>query len=91
MRKDCVNFQELMLNYLRKESVPVVMHLLNGAELRGHLKGFDNFTLVLESEGKYQLIYKHAVASVVPLEPIPDLFEPALRELAVARSGEDAA
>lgn len=91
MGKSCVSFQELMLNHLRKECVPVAVYLVNGAQLRGHVKGFDNFTVVLESEGKCQLIYKHAVVSVVPLKPIPDLFEPALRELAVARSGEETA
>jgi host factor-I protein len=89
MGKGCVNFQELLLNHLRKECVPVAIYLLNGAQLRGCIKGFDNFTLVLESEGKSQLIYKHAVASVVPQRPIPDLFGPALRELAEGRTGQE--
>ena len=89
MGKGCVNFQELLLNHLRKECVPVAVYLVNGAQLRGSIKGFDNFTLVLESEGKYQLIYKHAVASVVPQKPVPDLFGPALRELAEARRARE--
>jgi host factor-I protein len=89
MGKGGVNFQELLLNHLRKESVPVAVFLVSGAQLRGCIKGFDNFTLVLESEGKPQLVYKHAVASVVPQKTVPDLIAPALRELAEAKREQE--
>ncbi|MER2140132.1 MAG: RNA chaperone Hfq, partial [Priestia megaterium] len=54
------------LNQLRKENIYVTVFLLNGFQLRGLIKGFDNFTVLIESEGKQQLIYKHAISTFVP-------------------------
>jgi len=62
-----INLQDAFLNQVRKESIPVVVSLTTGAELRGEVKGFDNFTIVLASQGVESLVYKHAVASIVPL------------------------
>lgn len=59
------NVQDLYLNTLRKEKVPVVIYLVNGTRLRGIIKSFDNFVIVLKQE-KQQLIFKHAIASIVP-------------------------
>jgi host factor-I protein len=59
------NVQDLYLNTLRKEKVPVVIYLINGTRLRGVIKSFDNFVIVLKQE-KHQLIFKHAIASIVP-------------------------
>jgi host factor-I protein len=59
------NVQDLYLNTLRKEKVPVDVYLINGTRLRGVIKGFDNFVIVLKQE-KQQLIFKHAIASIVP-------------------------
>ncbi|AIC94749.1 MULTISPECIES: RNA chaperone Hfq [Shouchella] len=64
--KSTVNIQDQFLNQLRKESIPVTMFLLNGFQLRGTIKGFDNFTVIIETEGKQQLVYKHAISTFAP-------------------------
>lgn len=65
-----VNLQDVFLNQARKNSLPVTLFLMNGFQLKGHVKGFDNFTVVLDSEGKQQLIYKHAISTIVPARPV---------------------
>lgn len=71
MNKTQMNLQDLFLNQVRKENTPVTIYLTGGVQLKGMVKGFDSFTIILESQGKPpQLIYKHAVASVVPMRPI---------------------
>ena len=64
------NLQDLFLNQLRKDKSVVTMFLMNGFQLHGVVKGFDSFTLVLDSDGKQQLIYKHAISTIVPPRPI---------------------
>jgi host factor-I protein len=66
-----VNIQDTFLNLVRKENIPVTIYLVNGYQLKGHIKGFDNFTVVLEFEGKQQLVYKHALSTVMPMRPVP--------------------
>ncbi|MBO1004336.1 RNA chaperone Hfq [Pseudogracilibacillus auburnensis] len=61
-----VNIQDHYLNQLRKERIAVTVFLTNGFQLRGIIKAFDNFTVLLESEGKQQLIYKHAISTFAP-------------------------
>lgn len=68
--KQQVNIQDHFLNQLRKEHIPVTVYLLNGFQLRGLVKAFDNFTVVLDSEGKQQLIYKHAISTFAPSRPV---------------------
>ncbi len=71
MNKNQVNLQDVFLNQARKENVNVTIYLIGGVQLKGHVRGFDVFTILLESPGKpTQLIYKHAIASVVPSRPI---------------------
>lgn len=70
MTKAQINLQDTFLNQIRKENVPVTIFLINGFQLKGNVKGFDNFTVVLEVEGKQQLIYKHAISTISPLKPI---------------------
>ncbi|MEI3611783.1 RNA chaperone Hfq [Pseudogracilibacillus sp. SO30301A] len=65
-----VNIQDHYLNQLRKERVAVTVFLTNGFQLRGIVKAFDNFTVLLESEGKQQLIYKHAISTFAPSKNI---------------------
>ena len=60
------NLQDIFLNQVRKDRSVVTMFLMNGFQLHGVVKGFDGFTVVLESDGKQQLIYKHAISTVVP-------------------------
>ncbi len=59
------NLQDNYLNQLRKEKVPVIVYLTNGVRLKGVVKGFDNFVILLK-ESSQQLIYKHAVSTIIP-------------------------
>ena len=71
MNRTSMNLQDLFLNQVRKENVPVTIYLVSGVQLKGLVRGFDAFTLILESPGKpAQLVYKHAMASVVPGRPL---------------------
>ncbi|HLR64970.1 MAG TPA: RNA chaperone Hfq [Pseudogracilibacillus sp.] len=65
-----VNMQDFYLNQLRKERVVVTVFLTNGFQLRGVVKAFDNFTVLLESEGNQQMIYKHAISTFAPSKNI---------------------
>lgn len=65
-----INLQDTFLNQARKNRIPLTMFLMNGFQLRGVITGFDNFTVVLDSEGKQQLIYKHAISTIIPVYPI---------------------
>jgi host factor-I protein len=69
-----INLQDVFLNQVRKEHVPVTIYLTNGFQLRGMVKGFDNFTVVLDSEGKQQLVYKHAISTVSPMKAVNIIF-----------------
>ncbi|PLR77104.1 RNA chaperone Hfq [Bacillus canaveralius] len=64
--KQSINIQDQFLNQLRKDGVHVTVFLLNGFQIRGQIKGFDNFTVLFESEGKQQLVYKHAISTFAP-------------------------
>lgn len=64
------NLQETFLNQLRRDKVSVTMFLMNGFQLHGTVKSFDGFTVVMDSDGKQQLIYKHAISTIVPPRPI---------------------
>ncbi len=61
-----INLQDLFLNQVRKDKTTVVVYLTNGFQLKGYVKGFDNFIVILETEGKQQMIYKHAISTVIP-------------------------
>jgi len=65
-----INLQDSFLNQVRKENVPVIIYLVNGFQLRGSVKGFDNFTVIMENEGKQQLVYKHAISTITPFRPL---------------------
>lgn len=62
--------QDVFLNSLRKDNIPVTVFLMNGFQLKGLIKSYDNFTVLLETEGKQQLIYKHAISTYVPTKTI---------------------
>ncbi len=70
-----LNLQDTFLNNLRKNNVFVTVFLLNGFQLKGLIKSYDNFTVLLESEGKQQLIYKHAISTFVPSKNVTLLDE----------------
>lgn len=68
------NLQDLFLTRARRDRVPVTLFLMNGFQLRGILTGFDAFVVVLDSEGRQQVIYKHAISTIAPIRPV-DLTE----------------
>ncbi|MDK2823741.1 MAG: host factor-I protein [Clostridia bacterium] len=70
MSKQQINLQDAFLNQVRKENVPVTIFLVNGFQLKGNVKGFDNFTVILEVDGKQQMVYKHAISTIAPAKNI---------------------
>jgi len=71
MSKVVLNLQDQFLNQVRKENLPVTIFLVNGYQLKGIVKGFDNFTIaMMDSEGRQQLVYKHAISTVQPVRPV---------------------
>ena len=64
------NLQDIFLTRARKENLPVTLFLVNGFQLRGIISVFDCFVVVLDSDGKQQIIYKHAISTIVPLRSI---------------------
>ncbi|WP_017753842.1 RNA chaperone Hfq [Calidifontibacillus oryziterrae] len=68
--KQSINIQDQFLNQLRKENIFVTVFLLNGFQLRGLVKAFDNFTVLLETDGKQQMIYKHAISTFSPQKTV---------------------
>ncbi len=65
-----MNIQDIYLNQLRKNNIFVTVFLLNGFQLKGLVKSYDNFTVLFESDGKQQLIYKHAISTFAPSKPV---------------------
>ncbi|SDJ70749.1 RNA chaperone Hfq [Sediminibacillus albus] len=65
-----VNIQDHYLNQLRKERIQVTVFLLNGFQLRGTVKAFDNFTVLFDTDGKQQLIFKHAISTFAPVKNV---------------------
>ena len=68
--KTMMNLQDSFLNHVRKENLPVVIYLVNGFQIRGMVRGFDNFTVIIENEGKQQLVYKHAISTIIPARAV---------------------
>ena len=68
--KAMMNLQDSFLNHVRKENLAVVIYLVNGFQIRGLVRGFDNFTIIIENDGKQQLVYKHAVSTISPIANI---------------------
>ena len=68
--KALMNLQDSFLNHVRKENLAVVIYLVNGFQIRGLVRGFDNFTIIIENDGKQQLVYKHAVSTISPIANI---------------------
>ena len=64
------NYQDLFLNQARRERTPLTVFLINGFQMRGVVTGFDAFVILLFSEGKQQMIYKHAVSTMTPSVPL---------------------
>ncbi len=69
------NLQDVFLNAVRKQKIPVTMFLVNGVKLQGVITWFDNFSVLLRRDGHSQLVYKHAISTVMPAAPV-QLFDP---------------
>ena len=67
---DTLNLQDSILKEVIRDRVPVTMFLMNGFQLRGFVTGFDSFVVVLVSDGKQQMIYKHAISTLAPMKPL---------------------
>jgi host factor-I protein len=72
--------QDIFLNQVRKEHIAVTIYLTNGFQLKGMVKGFDNFTVVLDSDGKQQLVYKHAISTISPMKVVNFIFNEQVKE-----------
>jgi host factor-I protein len=77
------NVQDVFLNHIRKNKIPVTIFLINGVKLQGVISSFDNFSLLLRRDGHVQLVYKHAVSTVMP-STVVRLYEPSADEAASA-------
>ena len=64
------NLQDIFLTQARRERRPVTMFLMNGFQMRGTITGFDAFVVVLDSEGRQQVVYKHAISTIAPVRPV---------------------
>ena len=72
------NLQDIFLLRAKRDKVPVTMFLMNGFQMRGIITGFDAFVVVLDSDGRQQIIYKHAISTIVPIHPVSLQEEPCL-------------
>ena len=65
-----INLQDLFLLRARQDRVPVTLFLMNGFQIRGTITGYDPFVVVLDSDGRQQVIYKHAISTIAPIKPV---------------------
>jgi len=74
VNKSNINLQDVFLNQVRKEHIAVTIYLTNGFQLKGLVKGFDNFTVILDTDGRQQLVYKHAISTISPMKLVNFIF-----------------
>lgn len=65
-----INLQDAFLNKARRENIGILVYLVNGYQIKGYVKGFDNYTIVITSDDKQQMIYKHAISTIMPSQHI---------------------
>jgi host factor-I protein len=70
MAKPTKNLQDNFLNQARKEKLEITIYLMNGVPIKGRVLSFDNFTILVEVDKKQNMIYKHAVSTLVPIKPL---------------------
>ncbi len=68
--KNSVNLQDVFLNQVRKDKTEITVFLVNGFQIRGTVRGFDNYTIVMDVDSRQQVIYKHAVSTMIPQTPV---------------------
>ena len=81
--KKTTTLQDVFLTKARRQNVPLTVFLVNGFQMRGTVRGFDPFVVMLESEGRQQMIYKHAISTIAPVQSID------LRDAEAAEEGDD--
>jgi host factor-I protein len=64
------NYQDTLLSAVRKDNMPVTIFLTNGFQIRGQIKAFDAYVIIVEADGKQQMVYKHAISTIVPLKAV---------------------
>lgn len=70
MNKLPPSLQDVFLNHVRREGIPVTVYLMNGYQMKGAVKGFDNFTVILADGAKQDLVYKHAISTITASRPV---------------------
>ncbi len=70
MSKPCPNLQDVFLNHVRRQGIPVTIYLVNGYQMKGVVKGFDSFTVILADGARQDLVYKHAISTITPSRPV---------------------
>lgn len=65
-----INLQDVFLNTLRKDRIECTVFLMNGYQIKGVIRGYDNFVIMVESDGRQQVVYKHAVSTISPIRPV---------------------
>ena len=73
---ETMNLQDAILKEVRRDRVPVTLFLMNGFQLRGVITGYDSFVVVLVTDGRQQMIYKHAISTIAPVRPVELTEEP---------------
>ncbi len=68
--KNTINLQDSYLNQIRKDNIFITVYLINGFQIKGVVKAFDSYTVLLGVDGKQMLIYKHAISTIAPARPI---------------------
>lgn len=70
MQKSTINLQDIFLAKARRAGTLVTVFLMNGFQIHGVIGGYDSFVVILDSDGKQQMIYKHAISTIIPMRPI---------------------
>ena len=70
MNNKNMNLQDVFLNQARKDLIGVTIFLTNGFKVKGLVKGFDSYIVILECDGKQNLVYKHAISTIIPIRPV---------------------
>jgi host factor-I protein len=65
-----LNLQDVFLNQARKDRIPITIFLMNGFQFKGLVKGFDSYIVILDSDDKQEMVYKHAISTIIPSKPI---------------------
>lgn len=68
--KSTLNLQDIFLNQVRRDSTSITIFLISGYQIKGLVKGFDSYTIILDSDGKQQMIYKHAISTIIPSKSV---------------------